>query len=59
LIKHKSTRKYKCQVKVKKGEAMGRDFPSLHVIQTGFGSHPAYYPMGTGSSFLGIKEPEA
>jgi hypothetical protein len=32
------------------------NIPSLlHVIQTGSGSHPAYYPMGTGGPFLGGK----
>jgi hypothetical protein len=27
----------------------------LHIVQTGFGAHPAYYPMGTGGSFPGGK----
>jgi hypothetical protein len=31
----------------------GRDFPLLHVIQTGSGAHPASYPMGSGRSFPG------
>jgi hypothetical protein len=25
----------------------------LHVVQTGSGAHPTYYPMGIGISFLG------
>jgi hypothetical protein len=25
----------------------------LHIVQTGSGAHPAYYPMGTGGSFPG------
>jgi hypothetical protein len=27
----------------------------LHVVHTGSGAHPASYPMGTGSSFPGLK----
>jgi hypothetical protein len=23
----------------------------IHIIQTSYGAHPAYYPMGTGGSF--------
>jgi hypothetical protein len=29
----------------------------LHSIQTGFGAHPASYPMGTGGCFSGVKRP--
>jgi hypothetical protein len=32
-----------------------QEFSRLHVVQTGFGAHPASYPMGTGGSFLGGK----
>jgi hypothetical protein len=28
-----------------------QDFSLLHSIQTGFGAHPALYPMGTGGDF--------
>jgi hypothetical protein len=27
----------------------------LHVVQTGSGTHPASFPMGTGGSFPGVK----
>jgi hypothetical protein len=27
----------------------------LHVVQTGSGAHPAFYPMGIGGSFSGDK----
>jgi hypothetical protein len=30
---------------------------SLHRVQNGSGAHPASYPMGTGSSFPGVKRP--
>jgi hypothetical protein len=29
----------------------GQGFLLLHVVQTGYGAHPASYPMGTGGSF--------
>jgi hypothetical protein len=29
----------------------GQEFSLLHVVQTGPGTHPASYPMGTGGSF--------
>jgi hypothetical protein len=32
-----------------------RDFRPLHSVQTGFGTHTASYPMGTGVSFPGSK----
>jgi hypothetical protein len=35
----------------------GQYFSALHVIQTGSGAHPAYYPMGTGGDFPGLKRP--
>jgi len=34
-------------------------FSLFHRIQTGFGSHPASYPRGTGGSFPGGKAAEA
>jgi hypothetical protein len=34
----------------------GHDFSLLHVVRTGFGAHPAAYPMGIGGCFPG---PEA
>jgi hypothetical protein len=34
-------------------------FTSLHVVQTGSGAHPAFYPVGTGDSFLGGKAARA
>jgi hypothetical protein len=37
--------------------ARARDFFLLHSFQTGSGAHPASYPMGTGSPFLGLKRP--
>jgi hypothetical protein len=43
--------------KGEKSEVVGKDFLSLHVVQTGFGPHPASYPLGTRSSFLGMKRP--
>jgi hypothetical protein len=30
---------------------VGAGYFPLHVVQTGSGAHPAYYPMGTGGSF--------
>jgi hypothetical protein len=30
----------------------------LHVVQTGSGAHPAFYPMGTGGPFPGGKVTE-
>jgi hypothetical protein len=32
-------------------------FSLHHCVQTGSGAHPAFYPMGTRSSFLGVKQP--
>jgi hypothetical protein len=29
----------------------------LHVVQTGFGAHPASYPVGTGALSPGVKQP--
>jgi hypothetical protein len=34
-------------------------FVELHVVQTGFGAHPASYPIGTGGYFPGSKATEA
>jgi hypothetical protein len=34
---------------------LGSRIFSSHIIQTGFGTHPASYPMGTRSSFPGVK----
>jgi hypothetical protein len=28
----------------------------LHVVQTGYGVHPASYPMGTGGFSTGVKQ---
>jgi hypothetical protein len=33
----------------------GSEIFLLHVIQTGSGNHPAFYPMGTGGCFAGGK----
>jgi hypothetical protein len=33
-----------------------QQFSLLHVVQTGFGKHPAY-PMGTGALSQGVKRP--
>jgi hypothetical protein len=30
-----------------------QDLSLLHSVQTGSGAHPAFYPMGTGSSLQG------
>jgi hypothetical protein len=35
----------------------GQDFSPLHVIQTGYGAHPATYPMDNRDSFPGVKRP--
>jgi hypothetical protein len=37
----------------------GQEFSLLHVVQTGYGVHPASYPMGTRGSFSGGKTAEA
>jgi hypothetical protein len=39
------------------GSGQGQEFYLLHVVQTGSGIHPTSYPMGTGSSFPGVKRP--
>jgi hypothetical protein len=36
----------------------GRDFSLCHYIQTGSGSRVPSYPVGTSSSFPGVKQPE-
>jgi hypothetical protein len=37
----------------------GQEFSLLHIVQTGFRTHPASYPMGTRVSFSpGVKRPE-
>jgi hypothetical protein len=36
----------------------GREFSLFHVVQTGSRAHPAFYPAGTGGSFLWIKHLE-
>jgi hypothetical protein len=36
---------------------VGARFSPLHVVQTGPGASPASYPMGSGSSFPGVKRP--
>jgi hypothetical protein len=33
-----------------------KDFSVSHGIHTNSGTHPASYPMGTGGSFLGVKQ---
>jgi hypothetical protein len=33
----------------------GKEFALLHVVQTGFGVHPASHPMGIGGTFPEIK----
>jgi hypothetical protein len=33
----------------------GQEFSLLHVIQTCYVAHPAFYPVGTGGFFPGIK----
>jgi hypothetical protein len=37
--------------------AMAGDFSLLHSIKTGFGAHPASYPVGTGALSPEIKRP--
>jgi hypothetical protein len=37
--------------------AGGGNFSLLNRVQNGSGAHPASYPMGTRSSFLGVKRP--
>jgi hypothetical protein len=32
-----------------------QDFPLLNIVQTGSGAHTAFYPMGTGGFFPGVK----
>jgi hypothetical protein len=39
---------------VRSPSGVERDF-SLLVVQTGHGAYPAFYPMGTGGSFMGGK----
>jgi len=34
------------------------NFSLLHRVQTGFGSHTASYPVGTGALSQGVKRPE-
>jgi hypothetical protein len=34
---------------------VGLNFSLHHVVQTGYGAHPASYPMGNGGSFPGGK----
>jgi hypothetical protein len=36
----------------------GQECSLLHVIQTGYGAHPATYPMGIGGAFPGGKPAE-
>lgn len=31
------------------------DFSLLHRVQTGYGAHPAFHPMGTADSFPSVK----
>jgi hypothetical protein len=33
----------------------GNEYKLSHCVHTGSGAHSASYPMGTGSSFLGVK----
>jgi hypothetical protein len=35
----------------------GQDLSFLHCVQTGSEAHPASYPVGTGSLFMGKKRP--
>jgi hypothetical protein len=35
----------------------GQESSLLHVVQTGSGVHPTFYPMDTGGSFPGVKRP--
>jgi hypothetical protein len=32
----------------------GQDFSLLHSVHTGYGAHPAFYPMGTGDKAAGV-----
>jgi len=34
------------------------NFSLHHRVQNGFGTHAAFYPMGTRGSFLGVKREE-
>jgi hypothetical protein len=38
---------------------VGSEFSLLHIVHTGSGAHPAYYPMGTRGSFPGVKAARA
>jgi hypothetical protein len=33
----------------------GQELPLLHIVLTGSGVHPVFYPMGTGGSLPGDK----
>jgi hypothetical protein len=33
-----------------------QEYSLLHVVQTGSLVHPTFFPIGTGSSFPGVKE---
>jgi hypothetical protein len=35
----------------------GQNLSLPHVVQTGYGAHPASYPVCTGSSFPGLRRP--
>jgi hypothetical protein len=35
----------------------GRDFSSLHNVQTGCGAHPVSHPVDVGALFPGVKQP--
>jgi hypothetical protein len=37
--------------------SVGERYFSLHSIQTSSGTHPASYPVGTGNSLSGVKQP--
>jgi hypothetical protein len=34
-----------------------QEFSFLHVVQTGSGVHPTFYPIGTGGSYPDLKRP--
>jgi hypothetical protein len=34
---------------------LGQQLSLLHIVQTGSGAHPAFYPMGTTGSFPWVK----
>jgi hypothetical protein len=36
-------------------DLLSQEFSLLKIVQSGFGVHPTSYPMGTGSSFPGVK----